>query len=67
MHALQHSTFLEWSGVAVQVAVVRNAGTPESKRWIATLGDVEAALQNEDLSPCIIIIGRTVGDATDYL
>ena len=45
---------------AVQVAVIRAAGTPEQQEWIGCLGDIAERTAGASLSPCIIVIGEVV-------
>jgi siroheme synthase len=44
--------------VCVQVAVVKAAGRPEQAVWRSTLQAAEAEIDEPDLSPCVVIIGR---------
>jgi len=41
----------------MQVAVIKWAGTQEQTTWHASIASVADMLQEEKLSPCIIVVG----------
>ena len=43
------------------VAVVRSAGLPQQRVWYSTLSAVALATSGEELSPCVVVIGKVVG------
>ena len=45
-------------GVCMQVAVIKSAGTDEQKVWMSSIENVGDDLQAEQLSPCIVVVGK---------
>ena len=48
-------------GPGTPVAVIRSAGLPQQRVWHSTLADITLATSGEDLSPCVVVIGKVVG------
>jgi uroporphyrin-III C-methyltransferase len=47
--------------IATPIAIIRLAGRPEQQVWTGTLDTIWDQVQNESLSPCVIVIGEVVG------
>ena len=43
---------------ALQVAVIKSAGTEQQRVWLATICTIGDNTQGEQLSPCIIVVGQ---------
>jgi uroporphyrin-III C-methyltransferase len=43
------------------IAIIRLAGRPDQQIWTGTLETIWSQVQNESLSPCVIVIGEVVG------
>lgn len=41
----------------LQVALVKAAGRPEQQVWKTTLAKASEVVQQQDLSPCVLVIG----------
>lgn len=42
------------------IAIIRWAGTPEQQLWMGILGNIVDQTANQNLSPCIIVVGEVV-------
>jgi uroporphyrin-III C-methyltransferase len=47
--------------ISTPIAIIRWAGRPEQQVWTGTLDTIWGQVQNESLSPCVIVIGEVVG------
>ena len=50
----------------MQVAVIKWAGTKQQKTWRASIASVAGLLQEEKLSPCIIVVGQVTQYAPEH-